>query len=147
MYLFPVNIIFFTSYANNCKKHTLFPSITDTTATGSRRGARDLIPIYVSTSNWDLVTTRRSGVVRVLIGILAVHRVSAVAGAAAAVAAGVSDVRFPSFEGRERAWSSRLLIVSPRARTTATGQYSDPRTFRLARLPRFVFGKRINAIN
>jgi len=102
MYLFLVNIIFFTSYANNCKKHTLFPSITDTTATGSRRGARDLIPIYVSTSNWDLVTTRRSGVVRILIGILAVHRVSAVAGAAAAAAAvGVSDVRFPFFQ-RER---------------------------------------------
>jgi hypothetical protein len=143
MYLFLVNIIFFTSYANNCKKHTLFPSITDTTATGSRRGARDLIPIYVSTSNWDLVTTRRSGVVRVLIGILAVHRVSAVAGAVAA--AGVSDVRFPSFEGRERAWSSRLSILSPRARTLAGT--ADPRTSRLARLPRFVFGKRIDAIN
>lgn len=45
-----------------------------------------------------MVTTRRSGVVRVLIGILAVYRVSAVAGAAA----GVSDVRFSSLGGRER---------------------------------------------
>lgn len=48
MYLFLVNFTsFFTSYANNCKKHTLFPSITDTTAAGSHRGACDLIPIYV----------------------------------------------------------------------------------------------------
>lgn len=145
MYLFLVNIIFFTSYANNCKKHTLFPSITDTTATGSRRGARDLIPIYVSTSNWDLVTTRRSG-----------EGFDRYFGCSSCECGGgwwcccwwcVSDVRFPSFEGRERAWSSRLLIVSPRARVLAIGRYSDPRMSRLACLPRFVFGKRVDAIN